>query len=291
MKDTRVRHLTTARGLAALAATGVVFAALLTPMASAGETDGTAQSAQSAKSEKSAPKPTVVLVHGAFADSSGWGGVVQRLQWRGYPVVAVANPLRGLPTDSAYLAGVLRNLDGPVVLVGHSYGGAVISSAAAGMPNVKALVYVAAFMPDKGEVLGELAAKFPGSELQPALNTLPFSNADGSQGLELTIKPDKFRSVFAADLPRRTTSVMAATQRPLSASSFTDVPQAAAWRTIPSWALVAAQDKAIAPDLERFEARRAGSRTVEVNSSHAVMVSHPDAVTALITTAARATAR
>ncbi|MFF7205158.1 alpha/beta fold hydrolase [Streptomyces sp. NPDC008141] len=230
-------------------------------------------------------RPTVVLVHGAFADASGWNGVIERLQADGYTVLAPPNPLRGLTSDSTYIASVLKNIKGPIVLAGHSYGGAVISSAAAGNPNVKSLVYVSAFMPDKGEVLGQLAAKFPGSELNPALSPTPFETASG-KGTDLYIQPAKFHDTFAADLPAKTTAVMAAAQRPIAASAFTDKAPAAAWRTIPSWALVAKQDKSIAPDLERWEAERAGSHTVEIDSSHVAMISHPDAVTDLIRDAA-----
>lgn len=236
-------------------------------------------------------KPTVVLVHGAFADASGWTKVAQRLQDDGYPVIAPANPLRGLPQDSTYIASILKSVQGPIVLVGHSYGGAVISQAAADNPNVKALVYVAAFMPDKGEVLGELSNKFPGSELGAALNPVPYANADGTGGADLYIRNDKFRQVFAADVSRSDAAAMAVEQRPISASAFADVPTAAAWRTIPSWFLVATEDKAISPDLERFEAERAGSTTVEVRSSHVPMISHPGTVTRLIEGAARATTR
>jgi pimeloyl-ACP methyl ester carboxylesterase len=235
-------------------------------------------------------KPTVVLVHGAFADASSWNAVVERLQKDGYRVVAAANPLRGLATDSASVAGVLRSIHGPIVLVGHSYGGAVISQAATGNPNVKALVYVSALMPDKGEVLGRLAARFPGSALNPALKKVPFRNTDGTTGTDLYVAPDKFHAVFAADLPRTTTSLMAATQRPIAASAFSDKATSAAWRTIPSWAAVATRDKAIAPDVERFEARRAASHVIEIDSSHVGMISHPGAITDLILDAARAQA-
>ncbi|MET7746085.1 alpha/beta hydrolase [Streptomyces sp. NPDC005385] len=226
-------------------------------------------------------------MHGAFVDASSWNAVVGRLQADGYRVIAPANPLRGLPTDSAYIASVLRSVKGPIVLVGQSYGGAVISEAATGNSNVKALVYVSAFMPDKGEALGQLAAKFPGSELNPALVQVPYKNANGSTGTDLYVAPDKFRAVAAADLPETATSVAAAAQRPISATAFTDKATSAAWRTIPSWAAVATNDKAIAPDLERFEAKRAGSHTVEIDSSHSVMISHPDAITDLIRDAAR----
>lgn len=235
-----------------------------------------------------AGRPTVVLVHGAFTDTSSWNPVIERLQRRGYRVLAPADPLRGLAEDSAYVASVLRTLNGPLVVVGHSYGGAVISSAAAGLPQVKALVYVAAYVPDRGEELGSLSGRFAGSRLDGALQPVPFQEADGSTGTDLYIRPDRFPELFAPDVPAATAAVMAATQRPVNASAFSVKAQAAAWRSIPSWALVATQDRVIAPALERFEARRAHSHTVEVASSHAVMVSHADAVTDLVLQAARA---
>lgn len=242
-------------------------------------------SAAAPSADRTTPKPTVVLVHGAFADASGWSGVVPRLKKAGYPVVAPANPLRGLQSDAAYISSLLGTIDGPKILVGHSYGGAVITEAAASVPEVKALVYVAAFMPDKGEALAELADRFPGSELNPALEALP----DGAGGTDVAIKPDKFHDVFAADLPRSTTSVLAVSQRPVSLVAFGSTATEAAWRTIPSWFLVATEDKTISPELERFEAKRAGSHTIEVNSSHVAMMSHPDKVTSLIKSAATAT--
>ncbi|MHA5053754.1 alpha/beta hydrolase [Streptomyces sp. SD15] len=231
-------------------------------------------------------------MHGGFADASAsWSGVIKQLQKDGYPVVAPANPLRGLPTDVPYLASVLKSVKGPIILAGHSYGGAVITNAAAGNANVKALVYVAAFVPDKGEQLGELINKFPGTEIPDAVDAVPFPNPDGSTGSDLYLKADKFRSAFAADLPVSVTNVMHAAQRPFSASSFTDVTAAAAWRTIPSWGVVATSDKAIPPALQRFEYQRANARgTVEVSgASHSVMISHPDAVTQLIKRADRGT--
>ncbi|MGW1976967.1 alpha/beta fold hydrolase [Streptomyces sp. NPDC001889] len=235
------------------------------------------------------PKPTVVLVHGAFADASGWSEVVERLRHHGYRVVAPPNPLRGLSSDSASLAGVLRGIEGPVVLAGHSYGGAVITGAAAGNPAVKALVYVSAFMPDEGETLGALSAKFTGSALQPALRPVPYTDGTTS-GSDLYIRNDRFHSVFAADLAAGQTRVMAAGQRPIAARAFEEKAGPAAWRTIPSWFVVAKNDRAIAPDLERFEAERAGSHTVEVDSSHVAMMSRPDDVTEVIRRAASDTA-
>jgi pimeloyl-ACP methyl ester carboxylesterase len=268
-----------------LAVAGIALS--LTMVGSAG---ATAAVAPAVSSKPAKTKPTVVLVHGGFADATiSWNGVTDRLQKRGYTVIAPANPLRSLPTDSAYIAGVLRSISGPIILVGHSYGGAVITNAAAGNPNVKALVYVAAFVPDKGEALGELITKYPGSEIQAATRPVPYSNPDGTTGTDLYLQADKLKQVFAADLPTSTTKVMAATQRPFSDVCFTDLTQAAAWHTIPSWALISTQDKAIPPALQRYEYQRAGSHTVQVAASHVAMISHPDIVTDLITNAANAT--
>ncbi|MFE4255607.1 alpha/beta fold hydrolase [Streptomyces sp. NPDC056910] len=233
-----------------------------------------------------ATKPTIVLVHGAFADASSWNGVVERLEHRGYTVIAPANPLRGLYSDSAYIASVLDSIKGPIVLVGHSYGGALISTAAADNPQVKSLVYISALMPDVGETGMTLSAKFP-SELGTATKSVPY-RAGGVSGTDLYLKPDKLHQVFAADLPESTTRVMAATQRPAATTAFSETAKVAAWKHIPSWFLVAKQDKTINPDQERFEAKRAGSHTVEINSSHVAMISHPDAVTDLVLQAATA---
>ncbi|MFJ8477555.1 alpha/beta fold hydrolase [Kitasatospora sp. NPDC094011] len=230
-------------------------------------------------------KPTVVLIHGAFADASGWNDVAERLTADGYPVVAPPNELRGVANDAAYVASVLKSISGPIVLAGHSYGGAVISQAAAGIANVKALVYLAALMPDVGESPAELSAKFAGSELGTALNPVPYTEHGGS-GTDLYLKNDKFRDIFAADLPEAQTRTMATEQRPLAQAGFGEKLTAAAWHDIPSWFLVSRQDKAIAPELERFEAKRGKSHTVEIDSSHVAMMSHPDVVAQLIREAA-----
>lgn len=231
-------------------------------------------------------RPTVVLVHGAFADASGWNAVAERLRGDGYRVVAPANPMRGLAGDTAHLTGVLKGVKGPVVLAGHSYGGAVISNAAAGNPQVKSLVFVSAYMPDKGESLSDLRARFADGGLNSALSPKPFKKPDGSEGTDLYLRPERFRDVFAGDLPPAAAARLAAAQRPLSGAAFMDKTTAAAWKTIPSWAMVATGDRAVAPDLARFQARRAKAHTVEVDSSHAAMMSHPDAVADLIRQAA-----
>ncbi|WP_329323454.1 MULTISPECIES: alpha/beta fold hydrolase [unclassified Streptomyces] len=248
-------------------------------------------SASAAKAEHgpSHPKPTVVLVHGAFADSSSWNGVIERLRHEGYPVIAPANPLRGLAGDAAYIHSVLKSVSGPVVLVGHSYGGAVISEAAVDSPQVKALVYIAAFAPEKGESALELSNKFPGSTLGTALNPVSFPLPGGGTGTDLYIKTDMFHHQFAADVPKRVTDLMAATQRPVAASALDEKATTPAWKTIPSWDLVTTQDLNIPPAAQRFMAERAHAHTIEIKASHAVSVSHPGAVTRLIEQAARTT--
>ncbi len=254
---------------------------------------GTGASASPATSAAShhgdGPKPTIVLVHGAFADASGWGGVITRLEERGYTVLAPANPLRGVATDSAYIASVLATISGPIVLVGHSYGGEVITNAATGSPNVKALVYIAAFAPDAGESAGGILAQFPGSMLTPAnLILRPFPQPDGTTGTDAYINPTVFREAFCADCSADTAAVMAAAQRPAALATLSEPSGVPAWKTIPSWYLVANQDHAIPPAAERFMAARMHAQTVQINSSHAAMVTHPGAVTDLILSAAKA---
>jgi pimeloyl-ACP methyl ester carboxylesterase len=234
--------------------------------------------------------PTFVLVHGAFAESASWNGVIAELQPRGYSVIAVANPLRGLESDAAYLRSVLDSLEGPIVVAGHSYGGSVMSEAADGVAGVAALVYVASFNLEVGESTAELAAKFPGGELGAALDPVPFPVAGAATGTDLYIRQDQFREVFAADVDPDVAALMAATQRPIAASALEDSATKAAWKAIPSWTLVTTEDLAIPPASMRFMAERAGSTTVEVDASHAVTVSQPGVVAELIDTAARATA-
>ncbi|MER5598798.1 alpha/beta hydrolase [Streptomyces sp. NPDC002265] len=266
-----------ARWAAALAAVSGLTSALAVESAQAGGPGG----------DPGRAKPTIVLVHGAFADASSWNGVVQLLQQNGYTVDAPANPLRGIPQDSTYLASFLKSVKGPIVLVGHSYGGEVISQAAVGNDNVKALVYINAIMPDVGESFSSLSAKFAPAPLTTALMQVPFRNGDGSTGTDVYVQPDKLHHVFAADLPTSQTNLMGVTQRPIALSAFADKLTGAAWRNKPVYALVGKQDQSINPALELFEAKRANARkTVEINSSHVSLVSHPQAVTNLIVDAA-----
>jgi pimeloyl-ACP methyl ester carboxylesterase len=237
-----------------------------------------------------ANKPTVVLVHGAFADSSSWNGVIKDLEGDGYRVISAANPLRGLHTDAAYVRSVLDSVSGPVVLAGHSYGGSVMSEAADGHPNIRALVYIASFLLEQGESTGQLAAKFPGAQLGTALDTVPVPLAGGGTGNDLYIKQEEFQRVFAADVPADVASLMAATQRPITSAALEEPAEKAAWKTIPSWNMVTTQDLAIPADSMRFMGERAGARNVEIDASHAVTVSRPGAVADLIDEAARATA-
>ncbi|BCM65098.1 MULTISPECIES: alpha/beta fold hydrolase [Streptomyces] len=233
--------------------------------------------------------PTVVLVHGAFADAASWSGVIEELQSDGIPVIAPPNPLRGLAADAAYVASVAAQIDGPVVLVGHSYGGALITVAGA-TENVVGLVYVAAYALEEGESLGELQGRFPLSPLVSNLKQWTYPVAGGDPAVEVTIAEEAFPSVFAADVPAEVTKVLAAAQRPLAAAAFEEKASAAAWRTKPSWALVAGADSAINPEVERFGAQRAGATIVEIEgASHAVAVSQPKAVADLIREAVRAT--
>lgn len=233
--------------------------------------------------------PTVVLVHGAFADAASWSGVIAELQGHGVPVVAPPNPLRGLASDAAYVASFAAQIDGPVILVGHSYGGALITVAGT-TENVVGLVYVAAYALAEGESLGELQGRFPLSMLVSNLKQWTYPVPGGEPAVEVTIAEDAFPSVFAADLPAGVTKILAASQRPLAAAAFEETAAAAAWQTRPSWALIAGADEAINPEVERFGAQRAGATIVEIEgASHAVAVSQPKAVAELILEAVRAT--
>ena len=234
---------------------------------------------------------TVVLVHGAFADGSSWNGVIERLLARGVSVKAPANPLRGLASDSDYVASVFDQIPGPVVAVGHSYGGAVITNAASTATNVVGLVYVAAFAPDEGETLGEAGASSRESVLSSALVPLQYPSGDGStSALEFAIDPARLHDAFAADLPVEQARLMAATQRPVAESAFSEPNGPPAWKSLPSWAVVASGDKAAGADVVRSMAERAGAAITEVEGSHVIMVSRPDAVAEVILQAVSSTA-
>ncbi len=235
-----------------------------------------------------ANRPTIALVHGAFAESASWNGVISALQERGYGTIAIANPLRDLQEDAAYVRSVLESLPGPVVVAGHSYGGSVMSEAAEGLANVQALVFVASFILEAGESTGELANKFPGNQLGSALAPRPFPLSNGGTGTDLYIQTDKFHDIFAADVAADNATLMAATQRPIAAVALEGKASHAAWKTIPSWSLVTLQDLAVPAEAQRFMAERAGATAVEIDASHAVTVSRPAEVADLIDTAAQA---
>lgn len=236
------------------------------------------------------PKPTIVLVHGAWADASSWSGEVRRLQHDGYTVDSAPDPLRGLDDDAAYLKDFLGTVTGPIILVGHSYGGAVITNAATGNPNIKALVYVDAFVPDQNESVATLIGA--GSFLLPALtdptsvfNLVPYPGAPAGQ-VDTYIKTDIFIAKFANGVPRAEAAVLAASQSPASTLLFqpTGVP---AWKTIPSYDLIGLRDNAITPASQKMMAARAHAKTVTFNAGHLGLVSDPGIVTKIIETAAR----
>jgi pimeloyl-ACP methyl ester carboxylesterase len=233
---------------------------------------------------------TVVLVHGAFADASSWNGVITRLQDEGVPVTAPANPLRGIAADAAYLASVLAQIEGPVLAVGHSYGGAVITNAATNAKNVVGLVYVAAFAPDEGETLGAVEAGSKDSVLNSALVNRAYPTAGGGSATESYIDPAKAREAFAGDLSDEQAALIAATQRPVSEFAFSEPNGPPAWKHLPSWAVVATGDKAAGTDVVRSMAERAGAKITEVEGSHVIMVSQPEAVTKVILDAVAAVA-
>jgi pimeloyl-ACP methyl ester carboxylesterase len=247
--------------------------------------------APAAAGQPAPAKPTVVLVHGAWADGSSWSSVVRRLQRHGYRVDVPANPLRGLTSDAAYLASYLQTLSGPVVLVGHSYGGAVITNAATGDPDIEALVYIDGFAPDEGETVVQLTTARPGSAIggDPAtvFDAVPIPGAPAGD-VDLYVKKSVFRAAFANDLRRRTSRVLAAVQRPLALSALVTPSGVPAWKTIPSWYFVGTADNVIPPTEQRFMAARANAKTVAVRTSHLPMVSRPGAVTRLIRRAAKA---
>ncbi len=234
--------------------------------------------------------PTIVLVHGAWADATGFDSEIRALRDRGFTVIGFANPLRDLAADARYLAELLRTLTGPIVLVGHSYGGNVISVAAVGNDQVTALVYLNGWMCDEGESQQQLLEKFEGSLVGPSIRPVAFTNPDGSEGTDLYLAQEAFREAFAADVDPETAALMAAAQRPYAAAAFAATPSAPpAWNTLPCWYLLGTEDKAIPPTLQRFMAERANATIVEVPASHVSFVSQPEAATQLILQAVEAT--
>jgi pimeloyl-ACP methyl ester carboxylesterase len=231
-------------------------------------------------------QPTVVLVHGAFAESASWNGVIRRLQDQGYTAIAAANPLRSLSSDAQFLASILESIEGPVVLVGHSYGGSVISNGALGNENVKALVFVAAFAPEEGESIGELSGRSPGSTLGETLESVRLS--DGTT--DLYIRQEEYHQQFAADAPAEQAALDAVTQRPLRDVAQNEGSGAPAWKSVPSWFVFPELDKNIPLEAHRFMAERAQAReVVEIEGApHAVGVSHPEEVADVILRAIKA---
>jgi pimeloyl-ACP methyl ester carboxylesterase len=235
------------------------------------------------------PKPTIVLEHGAWADSDSWDAVIQRLQADGYTVYAPPNPLQGLTYDSAFLADFLHSISGPIVLVGHSYGGEVITNAATGDSQVKALVYVDALAPAQGQTIAQLLAAYPGSCVGPSnLTVVPFPGAPAGVG-DAYLTQSAFPSCMANGLPAREVKVLAATQQPLATIALTQPSGVPAWKTIPSWAVVGTADHAIPPALQLAMAENAHAHITDVNAPHLSMISDPGVVTSVILQAVRAT--
>jgi pimeloyl-ACP methyl ester carboxylesterase len=240
--------------------------------------------------EREDPRPTIVLVHGAWADATGFDRQIRALQDRGFRAIGFGNPLRGLPGDAMYLAEFLRTLTGPIVLVGHSYGGIVISVAAAGNDQVKALVCLNGWMLDEGESQLQLLERFEGSIVGPAIRPVPYTRPDGSEDADLYLDPEAFHDAFAGDVDGATAAAMAAAQRPFANAAFTGPSGPPAWKTgTPCWYLLGTDDNAIPPALQRFMAERAQATIVEVPASHVSFLSQPEAATQLILQAIDAT--
>ena len=278
-----------AGALATLATTrGMTPAFTLAESASVGSTiEGGSLMAQATPTAETAP--TVILVHGAFADAGSWAGVVKALQAAGVMVQAAANPLQSPSGDAAYIASVANQISGPVLLVGHSYGGAVISAAALQAQNVVGLVYVAAFIPDEGESIQGLAEHATDSLLGPALRPAQVPMSEGEEpGVEFYVDPAQFHQVMAADLPEEDAAVLAASQRPANATSFGEPTGPVGWKSLPSWAAISQNDLAIGPAGERLMAERSGAEIVEIDGSHLMMISQSQAVADLILTAVAA---
>jgi pimeloyl-ACP methyl ester carboxylesterase len=262
------------RGRTVLAAVVLAVIALAVPSAAAASTTWS----------QPTPKPTIVLVHGAWADASSWAKVTSRLQRDGYAVLSPPNPLRGLRGDAAYLAAFLhQRTTGPVVLVGHSYGGAVITNAALSDPDVKALVYVNAFAPDEGETVLGLQG---GGDPNTLFDFVQYPGAPTGD-VDLYIKTAVFPNAFANDLPATTGAQLATAQRPITFSALQEPSGAPAWKSLPSWYVVGTADNILAPSLQLSMARRADSRITTVDASHLSMQSRPDTVEQIIRTAAR----
>ena len=226
--------------------------------------------------------PTVVLVHGAFADASGFAGIIRILRGEGVEVRAPANPLRGLAGDADAIARYTTSIDGPIVLVSHSYGGAVISQAAPSVKDVRGLVFLSAFAPDEGESCASVQEPFPPALLASTLMPSPYDAPGAAGGPDFFIKIADFHETFCADLPDDVAASMAVSQRPLSAAAFTENATAAGWKSIPSWFLVSEKDNAIPPDAERFMAERMNATTESVDGSHAAFIAHPEVAAALV---------
>jgi pimeloyl-ACP methyl ester carboxylesterase len=238
--------------------------------------------------DKDFPKPTIVLVHGAVEDSSLWThGVIQGLQRDGYPIKVYSNPLRGLPNDVAYLRSLLDTIEGPVLLVSHAYGGAVITQGGDD-PKVKGLIYAGSPMPAAGESTNDCLYRFPGGDFASSADLIPYTLPDGTKGTNILIKPEKYAYLLAADVPESKLALMIATQRPIEAAALADILTSAAWTTKPSWQIRPLLDPVIPQDEFKFEAERAHSTVIELNSSHAIPVTFPDVVVDVINQAARA---
>jgi pimeloyl-ACP methyl ester carboxylesterase len=227
--------------------------------------------------------PTVVLVHGAFADAGSWAGVAERLIAAGVPTKAIVNPLRGVSADAAYVASAINQTPGPVLAVGHSYGGFVITNAVPHTSNVVGLVYVAAFAPDEGEALADIVGRSTDSVLTSNVLPSDFPTGDGAEtATEFIVDPAKFREVFTADLPQLQSDVLGYSQRPIAGVALAEKSGPPAWKNLPVWAAVGTADKAAGSDVVRSMAQRAGAEITEIDGSHVIMISQPQAVTDVI---------
>ncbi len=291
-----VRRWSRRQAIGSLAGAGAIASLGLTPARALGTdvsipagTTSSPEGVMMAQATPTADAPlTVVLVHGAFADASGWSGVITRLMAEGIAVTAPANPLRSVSGDAAYIASAVNQIPGPVLLVGHSYGGVVISNASPQTPNVVGLVYVCAFIPDEGETIQALAEQATDSLLGPNLVPAQYPSGGDEPGIELYINPATFHEVFCADLPAEQAAYMAVSQRPGAAAGFGEPSGPVGWKTLPSWAIISPNDVTIGPSGERLMAERAGAEITELDTSHVAMISQPDAVADVILAAVAA---